>query len=210
MSILEIPVKFNKDDVLYTTKQMKVEMTCHICEGKGKIKYNGKDMKCPECIGMGKFKSDKTINVVCDDPFKISTTKISINSSGTIILKYKGYCGLYTTLNRAEDNLFKSKEEAQRRCDELNKEKTFIRVEDIIIQDSFKETQPSLDKIQTKLEFYKKYKKFDKNIVVNKDNVLQDGYINYLLCKMLNIEVIKVVIEEIIKALDEEDDWGNL
>lgn len=194
MKVLEIPVKYSKDDVLYTTKQMKVEMTCHICEGVGKIKYNDKDMKCPECMGVGKFKSDKSVNVVCDDPYKISTTKISINSNEDISVKYKGYCGL-TLLNRAEDNLFISKEEAQQRCDQLNKEKTFVKVEDIIIQNCFKETQPSLDKIRSKQEYYKTHKKFDKDIVVDKNNVLQDGYINYLLCKMLNINAIKVVIE---------------
>lgn len=197
MTVLNIPVKFNKNDILYTTKQMKVETTCHICEGTTKIKYNDKDMKCPECMGVGKIKSDKAVNVVCDEPFKISTTKISINSNGDINVKYKGYCGLYTTLNRAEDNLFTSKENAQARCDELNKEKTFVRVENIIIKDSFKKTQPSLDKIREKQEYYKINKKFDKNIIVDKNNVLQDGYINYLLCKVLNIDTIKVVVNTI-------------
>lgn len=207
MKTIEIPVKFNKDDVLYTTKQTKVEMTCHICEGTGRIKYNDKDMKCPECMGVGKFKSEKSINVVIEDPYKISTTKISINSNSDITVKYKGYCGI-TMLNRAEDSLFLSKEEAQRRCDELNKEKTFVRVEDIIIQDCFKENLPSTYKIKNKLEYYRSFKKFDKYIVVDKNNVLQDGYINYLICKMLDIDVVKVVIEDI-KPQD-DDRWDNV
>jgi len=205
MNLLEIQVKFNSNDILYTTKQTKVEMICNICEGTGKIKYNGKDMKCPECMGVGKFKSEKNVNIVCDEPYKISTTKISINSNGGITVKYKGYCGL-SMLNRAEDNLFTSKEEAQRRCDELNKEKTFVRIEDIIIQEDFKKFIPSLDKIHEKLEYYKLHKKFNGNIVVDKNNILQDGYIIYLLCKMLNIEVLKVVVETEIKVLDNKDE----
>jgi hypothetical protein len=196
MNTLQLNLKFTKDDILYTTKQTKVEMTCHVCEGKGKIKYNDKDMKCPECMGAGKFQSNKQINVVCDEPYRISTTKISINSNGGISIKYKGHCGL-TMLNRAEENLFFTKEEAQERCNELNKEKTFIRIEDIIIQDKFVETNPSIEKIQEKLEYYKVNKKFEKNIVVDKDNILLDGYINYLLCKLLNIDTVKVVIESI-------------
>lgn len=88
-----------------------------------------------------------------------------------------------------------TKEEAQVRCDELNKETIIIPIDNIIIQDSFKNTQPSLDKIQEKLEYYKKYNRFDKRIVINKDNVLQDGYINYLICKILNIKTNKVVVE---------------
>jgi len=195
MSMYTIPVKYNKDDILYTTRQMKAEMICHVCEGTSKIKFNDKDMKCPECMGAGKFKSEKFINVVIDDPYKISLTKISINSNGDIIVKYKGYCG-FTTLNRAEDNLFTSKEEAQRRCDELNKEKVYIRTENIIIQNCFKEQIPSSRKIKYKLEYYKVNGKFDKYIAIDKNNILQDGYINYLLCKMLNIDVVKAVIEE--------------
>ena len=211
MRTVGVPVKFDKDDILYTTKQTKVEMICHVCEGTRKIKYNEKDMKCPECMGIGKFKSDKAVNVVCEDPYKISITKISINSNGDITVKYKGYCGI-TPLNRAEDNLFKSKKEAQARCDELNRDKIFIKIEDIIIQDSFKEYLPSSYKIKNKLDYYKIHKNFEKLIVVDKNNVLQDGYINYLLCKMLNIDTVKAVIEETTQVLNNEDDedWSNL
>lgn len=195
MKTLEIPVKFQNGDTIYMTKQTKVEMVCHICEGTGKIKYNDKDMKCPECAGVGKFMSDKRINVVCEEPFVISTTKISINNNGDISVNYKGHCG-YNNYNRAEENVFLTKEEAQARCDELNKEKIFIKVDDIIIKDCFKETPPSVEKTLFKLDYYKTKKQFDKNIVINKKNVLQDGYINYLICKLLNINVIKVIIEE--------------
>jgi RecJ-like exonuclease len=192
--ILEIPVKFQKGDIIYTTKQIKLEKECHICEGKGTITYNDKNMRCPECMGAGKFISNKQKHVVCDDPYEISCTKISINSNGDISVKYKGYCG-FNTLNRAEDNLFSTKEEAQKRCDELNQEKVYINVKDIFIRDDFKATQPSLDKVQEKLDYYKQNKKFDKYIVINKDNILQDGYINYLLCGLLNIDVVRAVVE---------------
>lgn len=195
MRILEIPVKFQKGDIIYTTKQEKVISNCSVCEGTGRIKYNDKDMRCPECMGVGKFKSDKHINMVCDNPYTISTTKISINSNGDISIKYKGYCG-FTNLNRAADNLFLSKEEAQVRCDYLNKEKKFINLDEIIIKECFKESRPSLDKIQEKLEYYKTHhNNFDKLIVIDRDNVLQDGYIIYLIYKMLDNDMVKVVVE---------------
>jgi len=50
MKTLQIPVKYQKDDTVYTIKQTKLEKICSICEGTGKIKYNDKDMRCPECI----------------------------------------------------------------------------------------------------------------------------------------------------------------
>jgi len=194
MKILQIPVKYQKDDTVYTTKQSKLEKICSICEGTGKIKYNDKDMRCPECMGAGKFTSNKMIHTVCDEPFIIYMTKITVNNNGNIIIKYKGHCG-FSNMNRMEESLFLTKEEAQVRCDELNKETIIISIDNIIIQDSFKNTQPSLDKIQKKLEYYKKYNRFDKRIVINKDNVLQDGYITYLICRMLYIKTNKVVVE---------------
>lgn len=194
MKKLEIPVKFSREDIVFTIKKIKPEVNCSICEGKGTIKYNDKDMKCPECMGKGKFTSDKQINAVCDKPYIISTIKISVNNSGGITVRYKGCCGI-TPLNRGEENLFSTKEEAQARCDELNKEKTFISISDIIIPDIFKETQPSIDKIQTKLEYYKANNKFEKDIVIGKERVLKDGYINYLICKLLNIDFVKVTVE---------------
>jgi len=194
MKTLQIPVKFQKGDTIYTIKQTKLEKNCEICEGTGRIKYNDKDMRCPECMGTGRFTENKNILKVCDDPFVITLTKISVDNNGNITVRYKGNCG-FVRLNRAEESLFLSREEAQLRCNELNKDRILIRVDDIIIQDSFKESKPLVDKIQNKLEYYKVNNKFEKNIVVDKNNILQDGYINYLICRMLGIEVVKVVVE---------------
>ena len=194
MKTLQIPVKFQKGDIIYTTRQTKLEKNCSVCEGTGRIKYNDKNMRCPECMGTGKITENKNILKVCDDPFVITLTKISVDNNGNITVRYKGNCG-FVRLNRAEESLFSSKEEAQLKCDEMNKDRINIRVDDIIIQDSFKESKPSVDKIQNKLEYYKVNNKFEKNIVVDKNNILQDGYINYLICRILGIEVVKAVVE---------------
>lgn len=122
MKKLEIPVKFLEGDTCYTIKQIKPEINCPICEGKGTIKYNNKDMKCPECMGKGKFISDKQVNVVCDEEYTITQTKISINSEKNISIKYKIRCN-FSTLNRAEENIFATREEAQIKCDILNNDK---------------------------------------------------------------------------------------
>lgn len=195
MKTLELQIKFSKEDTIYTTKQTKEETICHICEGSGTIIYYNKNMKCPECVGKGKFISSKKIHVVCDEPFTVSTTKVSIANSGKVTVKYKGRCG-FSNLNRSEENLFLTKEEAQKRCDELNRKKKHICLSDVLISESFKATQPSMDKIQAKLDYFKKNNKFDSHIIVNKENVLQDGYINYLLCNLLNINAVNVIIED--------------
>lgn len=192
MKELIIPVKFEKGDTFYTTKQIKEENVCHVCEGKKTITYNDKVMRCPECMGQGKFVSNKQIQIVCDEPFQITSYKVSLDSNLKASIKYKGYCG-HSSLNRAEENLFHTKEEAQVKCDEMNKEKIYINIKDIIIQDSF--LQPSIEKISERLDYYRDNHKFDKDITINKENVLLDGYVTYLICKLLNIETIRVIVE---------------
>lgn len=72
--------------------------------------------------------------------------------------------------------------------------KVNIEINDIIIPKSFKESTPSIIKVQEKLNYYKINKSFDKSIIINKDKVLQDGYITYLLCKLFNIDKIDVIL----------------
>ena len=194
MRILKISVKFSPEDELYTVKQIKQETKCNICEGTGRINFNEKDMRCPECNGVGKFILNKRINVVCEEPYKISSTDIKLSSNGQANVKYRGYCGI-TKLNRSESTLFTTKEEAQKHCDMMNREKKFIKINDISIQESYSSTIPSLEKIQSKLEFRKENGRFENEIILDGNDVLQDGYITYLLYKLLNIKFVKVVVE---------------
>ena len=75
----------------------------------------------------------------------------------------------------------------------MNKIKT-IRLARIKISPEFKETLPRVDNFREKYSYYKKYKCFKSDIVVNKHYVLVDGYISYLLAKMLGMKKINVVV----------------
>lgn len=191
---LQVPVKYINGDKLFTIKQVQKNITCHICEGVGTIRYNSKNMRCPECMGAKAFKSNKSINVVVEEPCIVTKTTIKIEDNKDIVVKYqlKNICN---TFNRDEEELFLTKEDAQKKCDELNAEIVYINTSEIIIQDAFKETCPSIEKIQNKLNYFKNTNEFESNIVINKNNVLLDGYINYLICKMLNIETVKAVVK---------------
>ncbi|OSA95677.1 UNVERIFIED_ORG: hypothetical protein B2H93_04450 [Clostridium botulinum] len=130
-----------------------------------------------------------------DEPFNIKTIKISVNAeTGHVVIKYRGNCG-HQQLNRSEDNLFATKEEAQIKCNELNKERKYINLDEIVIQDSFKQSQPSIEKIIEKLNYYKNNDRFKSEIIVNKNNVLVDGYINYLANQILQKEAVRVIVE---------------
>jgi hypothetical protein len=194
MKELIIPVKFQKGDTIYTTKQVKEEKVCHICEGNKTITYKDKDIRCPECMGQGKITSNKQVTIVLDDPFDIKSMKINVSGlTNKAVIKYRGSCG-NQQLNRSEDNLFATKEEAQARCNELNKEKIYVNIDDIVIQELF--SQPSIEKITERLNYYKEYGKFEKDIVINKEKILLDGYITYLLCKLLNINTVRTIVED--------------
>ncbi|MDV3426305.1 MAG: hypothetical protein LIR50_03815 [Bacillota bacterium] len=196
MSNITIPLKFNKEDTIYTIKQVKFKNICPICKGTGIIKYKNKDMKCPECMGKGELISDKQTSIVVDEPFKIKSVKINMGDNHIRSIRYRGTCGL-NEFNRAEGNLFFTKEEAQQRCDELNKERMTIDIKDIDIPKDFRNSKPSIDKIKRKLDYYKNNNKFDKDIIIDRDRVLQDGYITYLLCKMFNVNNIDVIVQDI-------------
>jgi hypothetical protein len=127
-NMLHIPMKFKKGDTIYTIKSIKDENICNTCNGEKKIIYNGTELVCPNCSGTGKIISNRLINVVIDEPFIIESVQVKLDSELKPTLKYKGKCG-YAHLNRAEDNLFSIKEEAQKRCDKLNIFKTSQAIE---------------------------------------------------------------------------------
>lgn len=76
----------------------------------------------------------------------------------------------------------------------VNGKKKFTRLAKIKISPEFKETLPRVGNLSEKYSYYKRYKCFKSDIVVNKHYVLVDGYITYLLAKMLGIKKIHVVI----------------
>lgn len=193
MNTMTINSKFKTGDKAYIIKQEKVNNVCSICEGNKKIEYKGKLMTCPECHGTGSIEQNKFVHNVKDEPYVIKTIKISITGDN-VSVSYKGNCGI-STYNRAEDNLYESKEEAQLQCDLLDRERKYINISDIIAPDMFARTIPSIDKISQRIEEYKKNNSFKNEIVVDKDNNLKDGYSTYLVCKMLDVSIIKAIIE---------------
>lgn len=79
-----------------------------------------------------------------------------------------------------------------------------MNIEEIIIQDSFKHTLPLAYKIKRCYAFFRKYHAFDRLIVINERKELVDGYVAYLVAKMLDIKMVPFVVvsdNELQKAL---------
>lgn len=52
---------------------------------------------------------------------------------------------------------------------------------------------PRTEKLRSKANFYVTTGKFQDAIVINKDNVLLDGYVTFQLCKWANKKYVKVI-----------------
>lgn len=70
----------------------------------------------------------------------------------------------------------------------FNKEK----LSNIKIQDSFRRNPPSHKKVLVKMNYYNKYQNFEQPIVLDKDNVLIDGYTTYLIAKQVGMKYMPV------------------
>ena len=68
-----------------------------------------------------------------------------------------------------------------------------MRLSDIKISKSFAITTPKEEKMSVCRDFWNNNHKQIKNIVVNKDNILVDGYVQYLILKENNVENADVV-----------------
>ena len=71
-------------------------------------------------------------------------------------------------------------------------DKITIAFKDIIISKEFKKHYPRKSKMQERWEYYEKYKEGKVPIIVDKNNVLIDGYTTYLIAKKLGVNKILV------------------
>lgn len=63
--------------------------------------------------------------------------------------------------------------------------KRIMKLSKIKIQDEFKIHEPRLEKMLDKLTFCIKHKRFEQPIIVNKQNILIDGYTTYILASQM-------------------------
>lgn len=66
------------------------------------------------------------------------------------------------------------------------------KLKNIKISKEFKMKYPKTLKLISKMEYYLRNNKFEQPIVINKDNVLVDGYTSYIIAQMLNKKYVRV------------------
>ena len=71
-----------------------------------------------------------------------------------------------------------------------------MRLENIKIKESFTATNPKDEKVAECKEYWNNHHKQDRYIVVDHNNILIDGYIQYLVLKEAGIEIVEVKISD--------------
>ena len=68
-----------------------------------------------------------------------------------------------------------------------------LKISDIKIPKSYRFSKPRQEKLDACRDYFRCHGIIDRDIVVNKDNIIKDGYIGYLILKENGIEDIDVV-----------------
>lgn len=66
------------------------------------------------------------------------------------------------------------------------------KLKNVKISKQFKMSYPNTLKLMSKMEYYLRNNKFEQPIIINKDNVLVDGYTSYIIAQMLNKKYVRV------------------
>ena len=114
--------KFEIGEECYSVYRKPTHYKCPICEGNGKFPYKGYEIWCKNCSGSGKLYNPKqSVMAVC----KVKVRRLIASIwQDQITIKYKvdgvDEFKLVNIRNRSENNLFKTEEEAEKYCVDVN------------------------------------------------------------------------------------------
>ena len=114
--------KFEIGEECYSVYRKPTHYKCPICEGNGKFPYKGYEIWCKNCSGSGKLYNPKqSVMAVC----KVRVRRLIASIwKDQITIKYKvdgiDEFKLLNVRNRSENNLFKTEEEAEKYCVDVN------------------------------------------------------------------------------------------
>ena len=114
--------KFEIGEECYSVYRKPTHYKCPICEGNGKFPYKGYEIWCKNCSGSWKLHNPKqSVMAVC----KVKVRRLIASIwQDQITIKYKvdgvDEFKLLNVRNRSENNLFKTEEEAEKYCVDVN------------------------------------------------------------------------------------------
>lgn len=122
---INIETKFNIGQEVYIIQKARAKEPYPACNGQGHIKIEGNDFSCTSCYGTGRLYGKKKIYQLLgkDTITSIKVFKYLLNAGGhhnelKTVVKY----GFADRSDYTDQKLFATQEEAQTKCNELNKE----------------------------------------------------------------------------------------
>lgn len=109
---------------LITERKERIEnkCTCDVCLGLGTVTYKGYEMECPKCDGKKSIVLDSkmaTIYTVEDKPYHVVSYRYTVCKDGEI-LRYRLKHDYGKEKSVAEEEIFASREDAVKVCDDKN------------------------------------------------------------------------------------------
>lgn len=111
--------KFEIGEECYTYARENMEITCPVCKGMKKITYNGYEIPCKQCNTSGKIVIKQTVvtphkvrirRIIASIWSDVTTVKYKVDTEGCVV----------SIRNRSENTLFKTLEECEQACKEIN------------------------------------------------------------------------------------------
>lgn len=229
---MNIETKIGIGDQVFVLKKI-TKTTCPICNGTGKIRLGKaatfdadtmekamqqvaeqiiecienntmREYACPECKGSGNVKA------IGQKKYEVLTCKV-VSMQFTIggesvppVIMYSVVDEKGTVRKMMENQFYTNRADADKQCFILNLERREVPIADIRVPYSFASTIPCNEKLNKRLDEWRKNKKFETEIYVDDCGNLFDGYTSYLVYKMMGIDTVPVVVWPTVKKNKEE------
>lgn len=229
---MNIETKIGIGDQVFVLKKI-TKTTCPICNGTGKIRLGKaatfdadtmekamqqvaeqiiecienntmREYACPECKGSGSVKAtgQKKYEILTCKVVSMQFTIGGENVSPVIMYSVVDEKG--TVRKMMENQFYTNRADADKQCFILNLERREVPIADIRVPYSFASTIPCNEKLNKRLDEWRKNKKFETEIYVDDCGNLFDGYTSYLVYKMMGIDTVPVVVWPTVKKNKEE------
>lgn len=229
---MNIETKIGIGDQVFVLKKI-TKTTCPICNGTGKIRLGKattfdadtmekamqqvaeqiiecienntmREYACPECKGNGSVKAtgQKKYEVLT---CKVVSMQFTIGGESVPpVIMYSVVDEKGTVRKMMENQFYTNRADADKQCFILNLERREVPIADIRVPYSFASTIPCNEKLNKRLDEWRKNKKFETEIYVDDCGNLFDGYTSYLVYKMMGIDTVPVVVWPTVKKNKEE------
>lgn len=229
---MNIETKIRIGDQVFVLKKI-TKTTCPICNGTGKIRLGKaatfdadtmekamqqvaeqiiecienntmREYACPECKGSGSVKAtgQKKYEVLT---CKVVSMQFTIGGENVPpVIMYSVVDEKGTVRKMMENQFYTNRADADKQCFILNLERREVPIADIRVPYSFASTIPCNEKLNKRLDEWRKNKKFETEIYVDDCGNLFDGYTSYLVYKMMGIDTVPVVVWPTVKKNKEE------